>query len=66
MDLSEARRILGNQPASAIRAMVKALSLHSWNNTAAETQRLAAARFVLAAPKHRPDAAGAEPARRAR
>ena len=44
MTFSEANKIIGAQPAWAV---VKALSLHPWLNTAEETKRLEAARTVL-------------------
>ena len=47
MTLSEANKIMGAQSAWAVQAMVKALSLHPWLNTAEETKRLEAARTVL-------------------
>ena len=47
MTFSEANKIIGAQPAWAVQAMVKALSLHPWLNTAEETKRLEAARIVL-------------------
>ena len=47
MTFSEANKIIGAQPAWAVQAMVKALSLPPWLNTAEETKRLEAARIVL-------------------
>ena len=47
MTFSEANKIIGAQPAWAVQAMAKALSLHPWLNTAEETKRLEAARIVL-------------------
>lgn len=48
MNMSEAISILGiNNTYTPIRNMATALSLHSWNNTAEDEQRLAAAKYVL-------------------
>ena len=46
MTYDEAKKITGNQPAWALRNMIKALELHPWLNTPAEQQRLIAARIV--------------------
>lgn len=43
MTLSEASRITGNQPSWAINHMIKALQLHTWNNTIEDERRLVAA-----------------------
>tara|TARA_Y100001963_G_C6705844_1_gene411858 strand:+ start:359 stop:580 length:222 start_codon:yes stop_codon:yes gene_type:complete len=51
MTIDQARKILGQQPVWAIRNMKRALSLHQWLNTAAENQRLAAAKVILSQPK---------------
>ena len=48
MSPEQAREIIGNQPAWAVRRMVHALSLLPWLNTAEEDQRLEAAKIVLA------------------
>jgi hypothetical protein len=42
----EAKKIIGNQPAWALRNMIKALELHQWMNTPEEQERLIAARIV--------------------
>lgn len=47
MTKSEAWKIVGRQPLKMVRRMHKALSLHPWNNTAEETQRLVACRVIL-------------------
>jgi hypothetical protein len=47
MTLREAKKSVGNQPKWAIKNMVKALSLHSWQNTPEENERLAAGKLVL-------------------
>ena len=47
MNLSEAKKITGNQPTWALKNMVKALSMHSWINTPEENERLAAAQLIL-------------------
>jgi hypothetical protein len=53
MTPSEARQIIGNQPEWAVRNMAFALTLHSWNNSPDDWQRLEAAVIVLGrkAPK---------------
>ena len=52
MTKDEARRILGNQPAQALRNMATALSLHPWNNTAEDWKRCEALRTLgYKAPK---------------
>ena len=51
MELSEAKKITGNQPTWALKNMVKALSMHSWLNTPAENERLSAAQFILSNKK---------------
>ena len=48
MTLSQAQKIIGNQPTWAVQNMIKALSIHSWMNTAEDSKRLEAARIVLA------------------
>ena len=47
MTLAEAEKIVGRQPTWALRNMVLALKMHTWLNTAEETERLKAARMVL-------------------
>ena len=47
MTLEEAKMIVGRQPTWALRNMVLALKMHTWLNTAEETERLKAARMVL-------------------
>lgn len=55
MTVIEAKAIVGNQPISALKNMVKALSLHPWHNTAEDKLRLAAAQIVIKdARKRRP------------
>lgn len=51
MTLAQAQKIVGRQPAYALKNMVKALQMAPYLNTAAETERLAAAKIVLAAQK---------------
>ncbi len=51
MDLSEAKKITGNQPTWALKNMVKALSMHSWLNTQEENERLSAAQLILSKNK---------------
>lgn len=51
MNLSEAKKITGNQPTWALKNMVKALSMHSWLNTPEENERLAAAQIILSKNK---------------
>lgn len=47
MTVIEAKAIVGNQPLSALKNMVKALSLHSWHNTAEDKLRLNAAEIII-------------------
>ena len=47
MTLAEAKKIVGNQPKWTLKNMVKALSIHSWLNTAEDKQRLEAAKVIL-------------------
>lgn len=47
MTIEQAKRIVGNQPAWALRNMVKALKMLPWLNTAEDIQRLQAAKIVL-------------------
>ena len=47
MTIDEAKKICGNSSRSHLRMMVKALSLHRWLNTPAESKRLAAAKILL-------------------
>jgi|TARA_R100000093_G_scaffold66799_1_gene38029 hypothetical protein len=47
MTLSEASKIVGNQPRWAIKNMVKALSMLSLFNTPAENERLEAGLLIL-------------------
>jgi hypothetical protein len=42
----EAKQIVGNQPAWALRNMIKALEMCQWLNTPEEQKRLIAARIV--------------------
>ena len=53
MSLEEAKKILGRGGISShhLNNMVLALSLHSWNNTREEWQRLEAAKIVLRSRK---------------
>jgi hypothetical protein len=53
MTRDQAQRIVGNQQGVFVRNMARALAMHSWNNTAAEWERLEAACIVLGkrAPK---------------
>ena len=51
MNLAEAKKITGNQPTWALKNMVKALSMHSWLNTAEENERLSAAQLILSNEK---------------
>jgi len=48
LSTADAKKIVGNQPRYALRNMVKALSMSPWLNTAADTQRLEAAKILLA------------------
>ena len=47
MNLTEAKKIVGNQPTWALKNMVKALQMLPWRNTAEDELRLKAARVVL-------------------
>jgi hypothetical protein len=48
MTIEEARKIVGKgSPRWTLRHMVKALEMHSWNNTPAEDLRLKAAKLIL-------------------
>lgn len=47
MTIKEAKKIVGNTTKPNLRRMVKALSLHRWRNTPAESRRLAAAKIIL-------------------
>jgi hypothetical protein len=47
MNLIEAKKIVGNQPAWALKNMVKALNMMTWKNTPEDWQRLEAAKIVL-------------------
>tara|TARA_R110000823_G_scaffold222786_1_gene351084 strand:+ start:455 stop:634 length:180 start_codon:yes stop_codon:yes gene_type:complete len=47
MELTEAKKITGNQPTWALKNMVKALKMSSWLNTPEENQRLIAAQIIL-------------------
>ncbi len=48
MTTEDAWKIVGKgSPRRALRNMVKALSLHSWNNTKEEDLRLEAAKLIL-------------------
>jgi hypothetical protein len=51
MTYAEAKAIIGNSPKWAIRNMIKALSMHSWNNTPEENKRLEAAKIVMKGKK---------------
>ena len=51
MTLEQAKKIVGNQPAWALRNMIRALKMAPWLNTAADEQRLAAALIVIKARK---------------
>jgi hypothetical protein len=46
-ELRAAYRIVGNQSITHIRAMVRALRMHSWHNSADDTARLAAAELII-------------------
>lgn len=46
MTYDEAKQIVGNQPAWALRNMIKALEMCQWLNTPEEQKRLIAARIV--------------------
>lgn len=47
MSIQEAKRIVGNQPAWALKNMVKALQIMPMLNTDEDKQRLLAAKIVL-------------------
>ncbi len=47
MSITEAKKIVGNQPKWALKNMVKALSMHPWLNDENDKQRLAAAKLIL-------------------
>jgi len=47
MTLQEARSIVGNQPAWALKNMVKALNMCPWLNTKEDEKRLQAAKLVI-------------------
>ena len=47
MNKIEAWKIIGNSSKGPIRNMVKALSMHSWSNTAEENLRLEAGKICL-------------------
>lgn len=51
MTKEQAKKIIGKQPAWAIRNMIKALSLHRWLNTEQEVERLQAAKIVLSSQR---------------
>ena len=51
MTIEQAKKILGRQPLWALRNMKRALSLHPWLNTAAENQRLEAAKVILSSQR---------------
>ena len=51
MTIEQAKKILGRQPRWAIKNMKRALSLHPWLNTAAENQRLEAAKVIFNSKK---------------
>ena len=51
MTIEQAKKILGRQPRWAIKNMNRALSLHPWLNTAAENQRLEAAKVILSSQR---------------
>ena len=46
--VEDARKIVGNQSRQITHNMACALSLHTWNNTAADWRRLEAALVILA------------------
>lgn len=48
MTVSEARKIVGNQPKNCIINMKLALSMHSWHNTPEEKMRLEACKVLIA------------------
>ena len=47
MTYKEAQKIIGNRAKWEVKAIVKALSLHSWLNTPEETKRLQAGKIIL-------------------
>ena len=47
MKYQHAKKITGDQPAWALKNMIKALSLHAWLNTPKENERLQAAKLIL-------------------
>ena len=51
MTIDQAKKIIGRQPLWALRNMKRALSLHPWLNTAAENQRLEAAKVILSSQR---------------
>ena len=53
MTIEEAQAIVGNQPTYALRNMVRALNMMPWLNTAADIERLAAAKVVLKSRRSR-------------
>ena len=46
-NLVAAYKVIGNQNRDQLQAMVKALSLHTWLNTAEDKRQLAAAQYIL-------------------
>jgi hypothetical protein len=51
MTFEQAKKILGNRALWEIKAMIKALSLHSWLNTDEENERLLACKIYLKGKK---------------
>lgn len=51
MTLDEAKKIVGNQPTWVLPNLIKALSIHAWQNTPEETLRLEASKIVLKAKR---------------
>ena len=47
MSITEAKKIVGNQPEWALKNMVKALTMCSWLNDENDKRRLAAAKLIL-------------------
>jgi hypothetical protein len=47
MNMKQAQELVGNQPAWALKNMVKALEIMPLLNTAQDKERLAAAKFIL-------------------
>lgn len=47
MTYDKALKIVGKQPRWILKNMVKALKLHPWLNTAADEERLEAAKVIL-------------------